>query len=61
VLVAGTDGRLTVDRLCETVPGWQSADIWFCGPAGFGQALRDGLAARGMSPDDFHQELFEMR
>lgn len=61
VLLAGTDGRLTVDRLCEAVPGWQSADIWFCGPAGFGQALRDGLAARGMSPDDFHQELFEMR
>ena len=61
VLVADVDGRLTVERICAVVPEWKSADLWFCGPAGFGQALREGFVKRGMSPDDFHQELFEMR
>lgn len=42
------DGRLNAARITELVPGWQDADIWFCGPAGFGQALkkrfdRDGV------------------
>jgi predicted ferric reductase len=61
VLVATKDGRLNAERICQTVPEWQSADLWFCGPAGFGQALREGFTARGLSPDDFHQELFDMR
>lgn len=61
VLVSGKDGRLSSDRLCEQVPQWQSADLWFCGPAGFGQTLREGLIAKGLAVDDFHQELFEMR
>ena len=61
VLVAAKDGRLDVARICEAVPQWAQADIWFCGPAGFGQALREGLTAKGLAPDDFHQELFDMR
>ncbi len=61
VLVSGRDGRLTVERLCQEVPAWQSASFWFCGPAGFGQALREGLVARGLDAGDFHQELFDMR
>jgi predicted ferric reductase len=61
VLVAAKDGRLDVARICEAVPQWAQADIWFCGPAGFGQALREGFTAKGLSPDDFHQELFDMR
>ena len=61
VLVSGKDGRLTVERLCQMVPQWQATSVWFCGPAGFGQALREGLVARGLSAEDFHQELFDMR
>ena len=61
VLVSGRDGRLDAERLCQAVPQWQAADIGFCGPAGFGQALREGLKARGLDADRFHQELFEMR
>jgi predicted ferric reductase len=35
--------------------------IWFCGPPGFGQALRRDFIARGLAASAFHQELFEMR
>ena len=55
------DGRLTGDRLRERVPGWKNASVWFCGPAGFGQALRADLVAQGLPADAFHQELFQMR
>lgn len=61
VLVTAKDGRLDVARICQAVPEWEKADIWFCGPAGFGQALREGFTARGVPPQDFHQELFDMR
>jgi predicted ferric reductase len=55
------DGRLDFKRICELVPKWQLADIWFCGPTGFGGALKKDAIANGMPADDFHQELFEMR
>ena len=42
-------------------PEWQSANVWFCGPAGFGQTLHQDLIARGLPSEDFHQELFDMR
>ena len=61
VLVSARDGRLDVARICTAVPAWSEADIWFCGPGGFGQALREGFIAKGLSADDFHQELFDMR
>lgn len=61
VLVSGKDARLDVERLCQLVPQWRQTSVWFCGPAGFGQALREGLQARGLDAGDFHQELFEMR
>ena len=61
VLVSARDGRLDVERICTAVPDWAQADIWFCGPAGFGQALREGFQARGLAEKDFHQELFDMR
>jgi predicted ferric reductase len=54
-------GRLTTERLRAAVPDWLSADVWFCGPAGFGRLLRSDLQAAGLSGADFHQELFEMR
>jgi predicted ferric reductase len=44
------------------VPGWREASIWFCGPAGFGEALRHDFAAHGFPAGQrFHEELFEMR
>ncbi|MNZ95735.1 Flavohemoprotein [compost metagenome] len=61
MLVSGRDGRLNAERLCQQVPDWRDASVWFCGPAGFGQALRQDLVARGLPVADFHQELFDMR
>ena len=61
MLVSRQDGRLTPERLRQMAPSWKNADVWFCGPASFGQSLRDDLIARGLSPQDFHQELFNMR
>jgi predicted ferric reductase len=61
IVVAARDGRLTVEQICQQVPDWRSASVWFCGPADFGQALRREFIASGLSPADFHQELFDMR
>lgn len=56
------DGRLTGDRIRAAAPDWKEASIWFCGPAGFGAALRDDLARHGLPVNErFHQEIFAMR
>ena len=55
------DGRLNAERICQTVPDWRDADVWFCGPAGFGQALKRDLMAMGLPEARFHQELFALR
>ena len=61
VLVDDRDGRLNGERIRAAVPQWRSASLWFCGPAGFGQALRADFRANGLPPERFHQELFQMR
>ena len=61
LLVDGQDGRLNGERIRAAVPQWRSASIWFCGPAGFGRALREDFCAHGLPPERFHQELFQMR
>lgn len=62
VLVDDRDGYLTAERIRATVPEWREASIWFCGPAGFGEALRRDFAAQGFPVHlHFHQELFDMR
>ena len=61
LLVSGRDGRLTGDRLRELVPDWRDAEVWFCGPAAFGDAIRSDLCGRGLPAARFHRELFEMR
>lgn len=61
VLVASEGGRLTPERLRQLAPQWQDSDVWFCGPAGFGQDLSKDLQRHGLPPRDFHQELFNMR
>lgn len=55
------DGLLDVPSLVKAVPDWREADVWFCGPARFGRAIRAGLLALGLPAERFHQELFEMR
>jgi len=62
VLVDARDGLLTGERIRAAVPEWEEASIWFCGPAGFGAALRRDFAAQGLPvAERFHQELFAMR
>lgn len=62
VLIDARDGRLTGERLRAAVPDWREASIWFCGPAGFGEALKTDLARHGYPVEKrFHQELFSMR
>jgi predicted ferric reductase len=62
VLIDARDGRLTGERIRGEVPGWREASIWFCGPAGFGEALKRDFAAQGFPVEEhFHQELFAMR
>lgn len=61
LLIDNRDGRLDGARIREQVPDWRSASIWFCGPAGFGQSLRDDFIAHGLPAKQFHQELFDMR
>ena len=61
LLVSGKDGRLDGERIRASIPEWATASIWFCGPPGFGQSLRDDFVAHGLPPERFHQELFQMR
>ncbi|MDP3609304.1 MAG: ferric reductase-like transmembrane domain-containing protein [Methylophilus sp.] len=55
------DGYLNGEMLRIKIPDWKGADIWFCGPAKFGQTMRSDLMLNGMVENHFHQELFEMR
>ena len=61
VLADARDGRLDGARIRRTVPGWQDASLWFCGPAAFGRSLRADMCAHGLPGAAFHQELFQMR
>jgi len=61
VLSDARDGMLDAARIVQLVPDWREADIWFCGPTGFGQALKHDFMAMGLASERFHQELFEMR
>ncbi len=61
VLWDARDGLLDAQRIAAAVPQWREADVWFCGPAPFGQALRRDLLALGLPAEQFHHELFEVR
>ncbi len=61
VLHDARHGPLNGERIRTEVPGWRDASIWFCGPAGFGRALRRDFVAHGLPAERFHQELFSMR
>jgi predicted ferric reductase len=61
ILVDSQDGLLNGERIRAAAPGWREASFWFCGPPGFGHALRRDFSAQGLPASRFHQELFEMR
>ena len=62
LLIDARDGQLNGERIREIVADWHEASLWFCGPSGFGAALRVDFAAKGLDVNHrFHQELFEMR
>lgn len=61
LLVANKGGRLNTEQICEQVSEWKNATIWFCGPKKFGENLRKGFLNKGLTSDDFHYELFDMR
>jgi predicted ferric reductase len=62
LMIDAQDGQLTGDRIRAAVPDWREASIWFCGPEGFGAAIRADMAAHGVPVvQRFHQELFQMR
>lgn len=61
IMIASEQGLLTPERLRQQVPDWAQRDVWFCGPASFGDELRRDLTRHGLRPSDFHQELFNLR
>lgn len=61
VMIDSRDGRLDGAKIRALVPEWRSASLWFCGPAGFGKALRSDFTACGLPAGRFHQELFALR
>ncbi|HWT16525.1 MAG TPA: ferric reductase, partial [Patescibacteria group bacterium] len=61
VLVSPRDGVFDGERIRAAVPDWRSASVWFCGPPGYGQALRQDFIARGLPANRCHPDLFQMR
>jgi predicted ferric reductase len=55
------EGLVDLARIAAWVPAWRDADVWFCGPARFGDSLRAAMTAEGLPRTRFHQELFELR
>lgn len=61
VRISPRDGFLDGAAIRAVVPQWRDAGVWFCGPAGFGAAVRADLIANGLEARAFRQELFRMR
>lgn len=61
LIVDNESGRLDAERIRASVPDWQSASIWFCGPSEFGDTLREDFIKQGLPSKHFHQELFKLR
>jgi predicted ferric reductase len=61
-LVTPSSNQLVdTDLITKIVQDWKQADIWFCGPAGYGKVIKNGFSQLGMAKKQFHQELFDMR
>ena len=55
------DGLVDLAKLAAWIPAWRTSDVWFCGPAAFGDGLHTAMRADGMPAHRFHRELFQMR
>lgn len=55
------DGFVDLPKLAAWAPQWRKADVWFCGPVTFGDAIYKAMHAGGLPAHRFHRELFEMR
>lgn len=61
VMCSERNERLDAATLRERGRAGKTAEIWFCGPQGLADTLREGLRSAGMGGTRFHQEAFEMR
>jgi predicted ferric reductase len=55
------DGFVDLPKLAAWTPQWRKADVWFCGPMTFGDAIYRAMRAGGLPAHRFHRELFQMR
>lgn len=53
--------RLTAQSLTPMNVKPKNAEVWFCGPSGLADALKNGLRESGITGLRFHQEAFELR
>lgn len=61
-VISSDQGKsLTANLIMQTVPEWNQAHFWFCGPGPMGVQLRKKLVVAGLPDSRFHQELFDMR
>jgi predicted ferric reductase len=58
---AGRGEMLTADTLAASQDSDKRAEVWFCGPPGLADSLKDGLKSLWGGRLRFHQEAFEMR
>lgn len=61
VVASDRHESLTGARIRAENDDWLKREIWFCGPAGLGKAIKQDLLQNGLSSQHFHQELFDMR
>lgn len=61
LFIDARDGYLTTEKIQTLVPDWKNASVWFCGPSAFGEKLKHEFLKAGLSPKDFHQEIFALR
>ena len=52
---------LSAESLTPAHTKAQNAEVWFCGPRGLADALKNGLRESGITGLRFHQEAFELR
>lgn len=58
---AGRGQRLDAEGLMQGRPSAGLSEIWFCGPNGLAETLKEGLRRSWRGRTRFHQEAFEMR
>ena len=52
---------LTISDVCQRNGDLTNSSVWFCGPLGFGEALKSQLKERQFNLAHFHSELFNFR